>query len=39
LFVKCQTSLDTGTTNGLRHGMQFGMPMREEIMTGAWRCG
>ena len=23
----------TGTTNGLRHGTQFGVPTREELVT------
>jgi len=24
---------DTGTANGLCHGMQFGVPVREELVT------
>jgi len=24
---------DTGTTNGLHHGTQFGVPIREELVT------
>jgi len=34
----------TGTTRGLRHGSQFGVPVRElvsrdSVRGDAWRCG
>ena len=45
LPISSNSKPHTGTTNGLRHGTQFGVPMREELVTvcagmrgDAWQC-